>query len=495
MIKFSKIAISTFLIIILTIFITTTALAARESDPRNWDELAENGQLKADATVADATVIMDAHTGQILHQENATEKRFPASITKVMTCLLVLENVQLTDIVTVPELKTVDEVNSRLIGLEEGEQLSVEDLLYALMVYSANDAAETFAVHIAGSVADFSVMMNNRAAELGMTGTHFVNPHGLHNDNHYTTAMDMAKLTFFAMKNDMFRKLVSTYMYDPPVTNKHNPDENPWVKEWIGTNDLISDREDKVAFNDSNGHAIGVKTGYTSQAKGTLVAAAVSKDGTQEVITVSMNGEQKLKFSDAITMFMYAFDFYDTLDLAQMLATDKTIPAHVENAKSEENANIDLLVTPREDGAYLTDVTTAIESIKNAPDRFTMQQNINGALTAPIEQGQVVGTVDFLLDGTPVMTCDLVAQNAVEAMPVATPEPVVTPDPTVPAKDETSITTYIGYGLVGLVLLILIIVLISNARRKAAYSRHSTSRGQRSAQRYQGSQRGRGRRR
>lgn len=499
MIKFSKIATSTFLIIILTIFIVMpiTALAAGESTPRDWDELTENGQLKADSTTSDAAVLMDAHTGKILYQENATERRFPASITKVMTCILVLENAQLTDIVTVPEI-SIDEANARLVGLEQGEQLTVEDLLYALMVYSANDAGEALAVHLAGSVADFSVMMNNRAAELGMTGTHFVNPHGLHNDNHYTTAMDMANLTFFAMKNEVFRKLVSTYMYAPPLTNKHNPDENPWKPDiWENTNKLISQREDEsFAFNDSNGHAIGVKTGYTKAASGTLIAAAESKDKTQEVITVVLNDDNK--WEDTITMFLYAFDLYDTIDLVQMLATDKTIPAHVENAKSEEYANIELLVTPREEGAYLTDVTTAIENIKNAPDRFTMQQNINGALTAPIEKGQVVGTVDFLLDGTPVMTCDLVAQNAVEAMPVATPEPVVTPDPNInkpPVKGETSLTTYIGYGLIGLVLLILIIVLISNARRKAAYGRHSTSRGQRSGQRYSGSQRGRGRRR
>jgi D-alanyl-D-alanine carboxypeptidase (penicillin-binding protein 5/6) len=369
----------------------TTALAAKESAPRDWDKLTENGQLKPDATVSDAAVIMDAHTGKILYQENATEKRYPASITKVMTCLLVLENCQLTDIVTVPNI-SINEEDARLVGLVEGEQLTVEDLLYALMVYSANDAGEALAVHMAGSVADFSVMMNNRAAELGMTGTHFINPHGLHNDNHYTTAMDMINLTFFAMKNEMFRKLVSTYMYVPPVTNKHNPDENPWKPDiWENTNKLLSQREDEdFPFNDSNGHAIGVKTGYTKAAGGTLVAAAVSKDGTQEVITVTLNGDQSLKFQDAITMFMYSFDFYDTIDLAQMLATDKTIPAHVENAKSEEYANIQLLVTPREDGAYLTDVPTAIENIKNAPDRFTMQQNI-GTLTAPIEQGQVVG--------------------------------------------------------------------------------------------------------
>jgi D-alanyl-D-alanine carboxypeptidase (penicillin-binding protein 5/6) len=499
MTRFSKIATSTFLIIVLTIFITTTAFASREYGPFDWDKLTENGKLKVDATIADATVIMDAHTGKILHQENATEKRYPASITKIMTCMLVLENAQLTDVVTVPELKTVSEKNSRLIGLEEGELLTVEDLLHALMVYSANDAAETLAVHIAGSVADFSVMMNNRATELGMIGTHFVNPHGLHNDNHYTTAMDMAKLAFVAMKDEMFRKLVSTYMYNPPETKKHNPDDNPWPDEWIGTNDLISDREDKVAFNNSKGHAIGVKTGYTKIAGGTLVAAAVSKEGTQEVITVSLNGDKKKKFNEAIIMFEYAFDFYDTLDLAKMLATDKTIPVDVENAKSEQHANIDLLVTPREGGAYLTDVTATIDEIKNAPERFKMVQNIAGTITAPIEQGQVVGTVDFFLDDAtiPIMTCDLVAQNVVEAVPESTPTPAVTPNP-VPdksAKDEVGILTYVGYGLIGLVILILIITLISSARRKAAYNKHGNSRGQRSAQRYSGSQRGRGRRR
>jgi serine-type D-Ala-D-Ala carboxypeptidase (penicillin-binding protein 5/6) len=335
--------------------------------------------------------------------------------------------------------------------------------------------------------------MNAKAAEIGMTNSHFVNPHGLHDSSHYTTAMDMAKLTYEALKNPTFRKIVGTYRYTPPVTNVHNPDTKPWAYDpWENSNRLIStSSKEAFAFNDSNGRAIGVKTGYTRAAEGTLVSAAESKDGSQTVITVVLRDTPTGKWSDTITMFMYAFDFYDTINLAKHLTDDVTIDAHVENAASSVvNENLQMLLIP-EKSKYITDTTKVIQSLIDSPDRFKMVKHIP-TLTAPIEKDAEVGTVDFYLDEgeEPVLTCTLIAAHDVEAIPVVTPEPTNTPAPkkpeTTPLLDgEVGIIGYLGYGLFGLVGLLLLITIIITLRRKAKYYQYNvSSRGRHSASRF-----------
>ena len=199
---------------------------------------------------------------QVFYERAADERAYPASTTKIMTCILTLESGEDLDTqVTVgEEVKKGFTEHSSLMGLEIGETVSLRDLLYGLMLVSGNDAAAAIAVHLAGSIEAFADRMNSKAAELGMTSTHFVNPHGVHNDDHYTTARDMARLTAYALKNEQFRSIVSTGSYTVDASNLR---ATPLTLE--NTNKLIhtlaTDTESCLYE-----YAIGVKTGDTTMA-------------------------------------------------------------------------------------------------------------------------------------------------------------------------------------------------------------------------------------
>jgi D-alanyl-D-alanine carboxypeptidase len=157
---------------------------------------------------AGAAILIDSSTGKILYSKNENEKMYPASTTKIMTAILTLENCNLDDVVTV-EYEAIASIPSgySVAALQPGEQLTVEQLLQVMMVHSANDAANVLAYYISGSIESFATLMNTKAAELGLENTHFVNPSGAHDDNHYTTAYDLAKIMQYCMKNTVFRKL------------------------------------------------------------------------------------------------------------------------------------------------------------------------------------------------------------------------------------------------------------------------------------------------
>ena len=184
---------------------------------------------------------------------------YPASLTKIMTCLIALENGNLSDVVTVSESALADlDEDSSVAGLVVGEQMTLENLLYCMMVVSGNDACNVIAEHVAGSVTDFVRMMNQRAYELGCTNTHFNNPHGLHDESHYTTARDLAIITQAALKSENFRQIVDTYEYKLPDDNMRQ--NIPKLKT---TNMLIYQSMSNSLYYP---RAHGIKTGYTSQA-------------------------------------------------------------------------------------------------------------------------------------------------------------------------------------------------------------------------------------
>lgn len=167
-----------------------------------------------------AAVLVENNTGKILYEKNSTEKMYPASTTKIMTAILVLENCNLSDIVTV-SASALDNIPSGYVtcNLQVGEELSVENLMYALMVPSANDAACVLAEHVGGSIQGFSNMMNSKALEIGCTNTHFVNPNGIHDDAHYSTAYDMYLIADYAIKNPSLKKFITATEYTLPATN------------------------------------------------------------------------------------------------------------------------------------------------------------------------------------------------------------------------------------------------------------------------------------
>ena len=252
------------------------ALAAGES----------SGSAILDSMVVDAkaAVLVDPDTDEILYELNAHEKMYPASITKVMTCLLTLEAVDagkltLEQTVTAgPAIHTGIGDNASTADIKEGEEIRIIDLLYAALLPSANEACNVMAEAVSGDVASFVELMNQRAAELGMTDTHFANTHGYHDDNHYTTAYDVYLMSKEAMKHETFRTIVASKSYVMPATNLH-----PEEREIRTTNALISNFR-YLGYLYS--YATGIKTGSTPEAGYCLAAAATKED--RSLISVVM---------------------------------------------------------------------------------------------------------------------------------------------------------------------------------------------------------------
>lgn len=238
------ITLITLILIIIPIFLPVSFSFASTED------------VYVDAPVA---LLMDSASGKILYERNAREKRFPASTTKIMTAILALESRKLTDTATVSEnaVSTIP-YSYTIANLQIGEVLNYEQLLLVLMLPSANDAATVIAEDIGGSVEGFASMMNQKAREIGCENTNFVNANGIHHENHYTTAYDLALIGQYAMKNEQFRKIVSSVKYTLPTTEKYDKED----RIFINNNRLINS-------NSSNyyQYATGIKTGYTDPAR------------------------------------------------------------------------------------------------------------------------------------------------------------------------------------------------------------------------------------
>lgn len=236
---------------------------------------------------AQAAIVMDVDSGRILFEKNAKEPLRIASITKIMTAIIALEEGRLDD--QVKASRNAVGIEGSSIYLRLGETLSLEELLYGLMLRSGNDAAVAIAEHIGGSVEGFVFLMNQKAAELGMTNTVFSNPHGLDDhEEHYSTAEDMAKLTAYALKNEDFAQIAKTKRKTASLPGE------PWDRVWYNKNKLLSIYP----------YADGVKTGYTKRAKRTLVSSA-TKQG-QQLVTVTLNAPDDWR--DHVNLYEYAFD-------------------------------------------------------------------------------------------------------------------------------------------------------------------------------------------
>lgn len=254
-------------------------------------------ELQTPSVQAEGAYLYNATTGETLFEKNGSKTFYPASITKLMTALLVLENCKLEDVVTYHS-SAVDNLESGAVklGLTEGDTLTVKDSLYALLLKSANDVAAGLAEHVAGSQEAFSKMMNERAKALGCTNTNFENPHGLNNSNHYTTPHDMALIAAEAFKNSTLCEINSTLSYTIPATKK------------VTTARTIALGHKMFYKNDSRYYEgiIGGKTGYTSKAGNTLVSC-VEKDGVRLIAVVLKSSQSH--YQDTKAMLDYGFQF------------------------------------------------------------------------------------------------------------------------------------------------------------------------------------------
>lgn len=248
---------------------------------------------------AKSAVLMEADTGAVLYCKNMDEALFPASITKLMTCLIAVENCSLDELITVSQSAIdANEPDGSSMNLVAGEQLTLEELLYGILISSANEACNVVAEHIAGSIDAFVEMMNTRAAELGCTNTHFVTTNGLHNDNHYTTAYDMALIGQAFFSHDILCKLSCISEYHIEANAYH---EEHWLHS---KNNLY---EGKSYYYES---IVGSKTGFTSLSRQTLVSCA-ERNG-MKLICVIMMEESPYQFEDTINLFEYGFSNFST---------------------------------------------------------------------------------------------------------------------------------------------------------------------------------------
>ena len=252
---------------------------------------------------AEAAVVMDADTGAFLYSKNMDRKEYPASITKIMTALVAIESGKLDSKIQFSENAVYNlEEGSSHVGIQVGEVLSMRRALYGLMLESANDVANGIAETVGGSISGFADLMNAKAAELGCVNTHFTNPHGLQNEEHYTCARDMALITQAALKHPTFQKIAGTTNYTCPKTNKVDEE-----RYWYNHNQMI--QKDAEYYYEG---CFGGKTGFTSDALNTLVSYAKKDGRTLICVELHVNGKDKA-YSESHAMLDYAFENFQNV--------------------------------------------------------------------------------------------------------------------------------------------------------------------------------------
>ena len=343
-------------------------------------------------TKSPSVILVDAKTGKILYSKDAFKKMYPASTTKLMTAILTLENCKLDDVVAVSH----NAIFSIPIGyshasLKEGEQLTVEQLLNVLLIPSANDAAVALAEHIAGSVEDFAEMMNNKAKELGCIGTHFVNPNGIHNKDHYSTAYDLSLIGRYAMKFEDIMRIATVNQYTLPKTNKYDKED----RIFNTTNGLITENGEYYYE-----YATGLKTGYTDKSGYCIVTTATKND--IELLEVVLGSESiDDRYADCTKLFDYAFKNYSYKNLVTVNSVVDTIEI---NGATRETKSLDALAKNSIDVL-----------LKNTDNVYNLEPkiSINENLAAPISKDAVIGTISYEIDGETYST-DLIAEHSVE---------------------------------------------------------------------------------
>ena len=345
---------------------------------------------------AKAALLLDLNTGRTVYEQDADVRVYPASLTKIMTCLIALENGNLSDVITVDEsaLSGLDQ-DSSVVGLQVGEKMTLENLLYCMMVSSGNDAANVVAEYIAGSVADFVRMMNERAYALGCKDTHFNNPHGLHDESHYTTARDLAIITQAALKSENFRQIVATAEYTIPESTL-GPEHD--LKT---TNMLIYNSTGNSLY---YSRATGVKTGYTSAAGRCLIATA--EDGDVRFLSVLCGAKTSIQdtgdllmesFPETIKLLDYGFDNFSYVTALSPLYPIAQVGV-LHSAGSEAVA-----VAPAKDVKLLLPANYNPDSLRTEISLDAQE------VEAPVSEGQKLGVAKVYYANELIDETDLLA--------------------------------------------------------------------------------------
>lgn len=337
---------------------------------------------------ADGAIVMEASTGLVLYEKDIYSAYYPASITKIMTTLLALENCNLNETMTMSHAAEWDvDFNSSRIGLVEGESLSLKDALYAVMLESANEVAYGVAEHVSkGTMADFAAMMNTRAKELGAVNTNFTNPHGLHDSNHYTCAYDMALISRAAILNSDFRTITGTRTYTIPPTNKN-------VARPIANHHRF------IRKTMTYDGTIGGKTGGTAEAKTTLVTFA-QRNGLTLVAVVLHVDTGIHAYEDSAKILDFAFDNYELYNIQDSKQDGKSeFPSLFANMKEVRKVDVSKLSISTNSNIVLplkANYKDAVKTIEYIPvEEFIHGNNVVGKISYTYA-GKYVGSTDIL---------------------------------------------------------------------------------------------------
>lgn len=331
-----------------------------------------------------SVVLIDGNTGQILYKKNENIKQYPASITKLMTALLALENLNINDSITFSQTAVLSiEYGSSHIGIQEDEVLTVNQAMHGLLLMSANEIANGLAEKTSGSIEAFIEEMNNRAEAIGATHSNFVNPHGLHDENHYTTAYDMALIAKELVKNEAFLKIMKDITYEIPPTNK--ADEIRYLSQ---QHKMMNEKRDADIYRED---VIGGKTGYTNEAGHTLVT--ISKKGEQVLIAVILDGKGDKVYDDTSALLDFGFKSLKQVTIEQE-SFEQTIPI-IKDMETIGEATITL----REPIKVLLDKSIDPSTLKYKAN-FT-------ELTSAVSEGDIVGKVTIMNEDQPIMDADV----------------------------------------------------------------------------------------
>lgn len=399
--KFRKII--SFLLVLTLLAALAMPVFATEQEEDTEETILEDEEDGIFRSPVGSALLIETSTGTVLYEKDADEQRYPASLTKIMTCMLVLEHGNLNDIVTVSETALDGMEMGSSIGdnhLEVGEQMRLEDMLYLMMLESANEATIALAEYVSGSKENFVALMNQKAEELGCTGTHFVNPHGLHDEDHYTTANDLRKIVEKALENETFRTITNTATYALPATNFHE------ARTLYSTNQLIN--KDMGGNHFYYSKASGVKTGFTTPAGRCLITTAT--DDNLNLLSILLKAETMpdengnwvyRSFPETINLCEWGFENYRISTVMSTLYPVAEIPVNM--ATGAETVAL----------APVEEVRTLIEANYD-PDLVVLDVTLNSdSVDAPVEAGQVLGTVTVSYEGEVLGSSKLAAITSV----------------------------------------------------------------------------------
>ena len=358
-------------------------------------------QLSGFEVNAEGVYFASLDTGDVLYTKNADKKLYPASLTKIMTALVLLDNTENldTEIITISEsaIRSLDGTDSSVGGLMIGEQITARQALYLLLMSSANECANAIAEHYGnGVISNFISMMNEKAESLGMAGTHYANAHGLHDLEHYTTPQDVYTVTIAAMEYDVFKEVVSTTRYKMAATNKQG-------ERTLVTTNFLQDRNNAMGSSYYYQYASGVKTGYTDEAGRCLVSTA-SKNGYSYICVLMKSpvynekgGKVRLEFGDSMKLYEWAFNNFEYKTVVE--ANSSVLDADLENCWDYDYVPLALegglsAILPK-------DADQSTVQIKTNPYKESYE--------APIDKGEVLGTADIYYAGECLGTVNLVA--------------------------------------------------------------------------------------